>query len=208
MGEQPRGKTSIRLTDPRALRGMAHPTRLVLISLLRGEGAMTATQAAERIGESPQRCTFHLNQLAKYGLVEEAGGGRGRERPWRATTFATEWPHVAEGPEAAAAAELLETVLAERYFEELMHWIDERAEEPEEWQEAAAFGDSVVHLTSEELAELSRGVRSLAERFIERTVNRELRPPGSRSVTFLHLAFPTPERRASAPAPPSGSPER
>jgi IstB-like ATP binding protein len=130
------------------------------------------------------------------------------ERPWRATTFATEWPHVAEGPEAAAAAELLETVLAERWFEELMRWIDERADEPEEWQEAAAFGDSLVHLTAEELTELSRDVRSLVERFIERTVNRELRPPGSRPITFLHLAFPTPERPAAAPEPRAGSPER
>ena len=37
------------------------------------------------LGESPANCAFHLRTLAKYGFVEEAGGGRGRERPWRQT---------------------------------------------------------------------------------------------------------------------------
>src|ERR1700750_867185 len=91
-----------RLTDPRALRAMAHPIRLSLIGVLRREGPLTATQAGELIGERPASCSFHLRQLAKYGLVEEAGGGKGRERPWRATTLFTSWPDVAQGPEAAA----------------------------------------------------------------------------------------------------------
>src|SRR3954467_10413411 len=74
---------TIELTDPRALRAVAHPVRLELIGLLRREGPLTATAAGALIGESPANCSFHLRQLAKYGLVEEAGGGRGRERPWR-----------------------------------------------------------------------------------------------------------------------------
>jgi hypothetical protein len=168
---------------------------MALVGLLRVEGAMTATQAAERLGETPQRCTFHLNQLAKYGLVEQAGGGRGRERPWQATAYATQWPRVAEGPAGAAATELLESVLAERYFEELMRWIEVRADEPPEWQEAAAFGDSFVYLTARELSRLSGRVRSLVERFIDRTQHPHLRPAGSRPVKFLHLSFPTPERQ-------------
>jgi predicted ArsR family transcriptional regulator len=191
---QAKGKTSVRITGPRALRAIAHPTRIALVGLLRAEGAVTATQAAERLGETPQRCTFHLNQLAKYGLVEMAGGGRGRERPWQATAYATQWPRVAEGPAGAAATELLESVLAERYFEELMGWIEARAEEPSEWQEAAAFGDSFVYLTARELSRLSRKVRSLVERFIDRTQHPDLRPAGSRPVKFLHLSFPIPER--------------
>ena len=63
------------------LRAVAHPTRLKLLGELRRVGPLTATQAGGRIGESPAGCSFHLRQLAKYGLVEEAGGGRGRSRP-------------------------------------------------------------------------------------------------------------------------------
>ena len=59
------------LTDPRALRAYAHPIRMALLSLLRREGPHTATEAAAVIGESVASCSFHLRQLAKYGLIEE-----------------------------------------------------------------------------------------------------------------------------------------
>ena len=72
------------LTDPLAMRAMAHPVRLALMQALNDAGTLTATEAAERVGESPSNCSFHLRQLAKYGWVEEAPGGKGRQRPWRA----------------------------------------------------------------------------------------------------------------------------
>src|ERR1700753_3351958 len=65
----------VQLTDPRALRAGAHPTRLKLLGVLRRVGPLTATQAGERIGERPAGCSFHLRPLAKGGLVEGAGGG-------------------------------------------------------------------------------------------------------------------------------------
>ena len=164
---------------------MAHPTRLSLVGLLRREGPLTASQAAERLGETPQRCTYHLNQLAKHGLVEEAGGGRGRERPWQATASATVVPS-ASTPGGAVAVQLFETVVAERYFDELHQWIDRRPSEPVEWQEAAQFGDQILHLTPDELAELGRAVEGLLAPYAA----RKGAPPGSRPVWWLRLAFP------------------
>jgi DNA-binding transcriptional ArsR family regulator len=105
------GQRTVQLTNPRALRALAHPIRLELISLLRRGGPLTATQAGERIDESPSSCSFHLRQLAKYGLVEEAGGGHGRERPWRATAISTEWAARGSDDEADAATALLEPYL-------------------------------------------------------------------------------------------------
>jgi len=183
-------RTVTRLTDPRALRAMAHPIRLSLIGVLRREGPLTATQAGTLIGESSASCSFHLRQLAKYGLVEEAGGGKGRERPWRATTMFTSWPEVAEGPEAAAASSLLNSVLAERYFEGLMRWLEAKPDAPEEWQRAAWFGDWMLYVTADELIELGAKARALLEPYIDRLLRPELRPPGARRVTYLHLAFP------------------
>jgi len=186
----PAEQRSVHLTDPRALRAVAHPVRLALISQLRRRGPLTATQASELVGESPSSCSFHLRQLAKYGLVEEAGGGRGRERPWRATSQITDWPAVSDDPEFAPAAQLLETIVAERYFHGLMHWLERRSGEPPEWQEAAAFGDQGLYLTADELAQLTRDLIALGERFFARTADSELRPTGARRVRFLHLAFP------------------
>ena len=124
------GRSVTRLTDPRALRAYAHPVRMKLVGLLRTEGPLTATRAAELLGESSGTCSFHLRQLAKYGLVEEAGGGTGREKPWRATATTTSWDAIGDTPEVAAAASMLNTAMAEQYFEQLMRWLEARPGEP------------------------------------------------------------------------------
>ena len=128
---------SIRLTDPRALRAYAHPTRMALVGLLRREGPLTATQASAVIGESVASCSFHLRQLAKYGLVEEAGGGRGRQKPWQATAMTTSWDDGPADPAAAAASEALQLAIAGLYFDLTTRWIRDRPREPAEWQQAA-----------------------------------------------------------------------
>jgi DNA-binding transcriptional ArsR family regulator len=192
----PKGRQVTHLTDPRALRAMAHPIRLALIGALRSEGPLTATQAGELINESSASCSFHLRQLAKYGLVEEAGGGKGRERPWRATTMFTSWPDVADTPETAAASSLLDTVIAERWFEALMRWLEAKPGESAQWQHAAHFGDTMVYLTAGELLGLAGEIQALMDRYLDRLENPELRPPDARRVTFLHLAFPSDGGRA------------
>jgi predicted ArsR family transcriptional regulator len=185
-----RGRTVTQLTDARALRAYAHPVRMKLVGLLRTEGPLTATRAAELLGESSGTCSFHLRQLAKYGLVEEAGGGTGRQKPWRATTTSTDWAAVADTPELAAATGLLNTMVAEGYFEQLMRWLEASPEEPPEWQDAAMLGDRILYLTADELTELGRKVRELVDVYFERLVKPELRPEGSRLVSYLNIAFP------------------
>ena len=178
------------MTDPRALRALAHPLRLSLLTLLRTEGPLTATQAGELLGESSASCSFHLRQLAKYGLAEEAGGGRGRERPWRATAMLTDVPAVAESPELAAASGLFRSIVAERYYDAMMSWLEAQPGEPEEWQQAALFGDLFVYLTAAELTELGQQVDLLLYRYLDRTTRPELRPPGARLVSYIHMAAP------------------
>src|SRR5215475_15913022 len=106
MADTNSSRPAIRVTDPKALRALAHPIRLSLMGLLRTEGPLTATKAGELLGESSASTSFHLRQLAKYGLVEETGGGQGRERPWRATTLFTDIPEVTGDPKVAAASAL------------------------------------------------------------------------------------------------------
>jgi DNA-binding transcriptional ArsR family regulator len=202
-------RTVTRLTDPKALRALAHPTRLAIVGQLRVHGQLTATQAGELLGESSASCSFHLRQLAKYGLVEEAGGGQGRERPWRATTMFTDWPDVAEDPKVAAAAGLLSGVVADSWFSSLLRWIEASQDEPDEWQRAAQFGDTFLYLTADELAELGQRSRALVDQYLDRQADPRLRPPGARLVTVLHIAHPqVPARGAesgSARGPVSGS---
>jgi DNA-binding transcriptional ArsR family regulator len=200
-----------KLTDPRALRALAHPIRMSLLGLLRMEGPLTATRAAELLGESSGSASFHLRQLAKYGLVEEAGGGKGRERPWRATAMFTNWSDVTHEPEVAAAAGLLNSVVAEFYFEQMMRWLEARQRESEEWQRASQFGDTFLYVTAEELAGLGEKTQELVDQYLDRLTNPELRPPGSRRVSYLHLAFPMTglpgQPKPGQPAPEPSQPE-
>jgi predicted ArsR family transcriptional regulator len=191
-------KRTISLTDPTALRAVAHPTRLKLIGLLRRRGPLTATKAAEAIGESPAGCSFHFRQLAKYGLVEEAGGGQGRERPWRATAMFTEWPVPGASAETDEASKMLARVVVERYFEEAVEWLERRPAESREWAEAAILADNVLYLTAEELAELGARIAELAEPYVDRTEDASRRPQGSRPITLIRLGVPIPEQDADA----------
>jgi DNA-binding transcriptional ArsR family regulator len=186
-------KRKVELRDPRALRALAHPIRIRLLGLLRREGPLTATEAGRRIDESSGSASYHLRQLARFGLVEDAAGGHGRERPWRATALYTSWPNVAETPELAEASEVFAQFVLGRYVERLEQWLGRRANEPPEWQEAAAFGYSLLYLTVEELAELRDTLQGLAESYLERLSRPELRPQGARPVALLQIAFPDEE---------------
>lgn len=182
-------KGKAELTEPRALRALAHPIRLALVGLLREHGSLTATQAAKLLDLNSGSCSFHLRQLAKYGLVEEVPTP-GRQKPWRATAAMTSWPDVGVGPEMADASQLLSGVLAQGYLERMLAWLDRRQDEPEDWQEAAYFGDLLLHLTAEELTAFEQQVLDLAAPYQQRLFEPGSRPPGSRAVTVLHVAIP------------------
>jgi DNA-binding transcriptional ArsR family regulator len=188
---------SIELTDPRALRALAHPTRLELIGLLRRGGPRTATQASEQIGESPASCSFHLRQLAKYGLVEEAGGGHGRERPWRATAISTEWARGGD-EESGAAEALLSRVVVERYFQSAIEWLERRHDEPPEWADVATYSDAVVYMTPEELHEVDDGIRALVEPYLKRLEDPAPPAAGARAISIIALAFPLPKKQGES----------
>jgi hypothetical protein len=102
--EQPPGE----IVDPAAMRALAHPLKWALMEVLLVEGAATSTRCAELVGESQANCSFHLRQLARYGLVEEAPTSSKKERPWRLSTVEQSWRQVQPDENRARAAAELE----------------------------------------------------------------------------------------------------
>ena len=98
----------IEITDPKAMRALAHPVRLALLERLQRYGPATATQLSPHVGATPSVTSWHLRHLAGFGLVRDAEvGGDRRERRWEAVArgFRVEVP---EGGEGQSAAEYLQ----------------------------------------------------------------------------------------------------
>jgi DNA-binding transcriptional ArsR family regulator len=180
------------LTDPVALRAFAHPTRLNLVGLLRLRGPLTATQAAELTGESVASCSFHLRQLAKYGLVEPAAGGRGREKPWRATGMATTWPTGTGDPALDAAGREFGLTVARSHAELVACWLRTEHTEPPAWREAASVGDMLGYLTAPELTGVLAALDDALRPYQDRLSEPASRPPDARPVVIMRTAVPVP----------------
>ena len=170
-----------RLDNARVMRALAHPIRLRLIALLSELGPASVTALAGHTGKSTASVSYHLSQLARFGLVEEAVEARtGRERPWRATHRGISWDWNT-GDDASA-------LLRSAYLKERLRVIDEYVAVepalPPEWRSAAFFLDDVGHLTAAEVAEVSGQIRQLLAR------HRGAGRADSRRVTFFAYGLP------------------
>jgi DNA-binding transcriptional ArsR family regulator len=179
-----------KLTDAQTLRALAHPVRIALYEELAYGGAMTATELGERIGETATTCSFHLRQLAKYGFVEEAGGGKGRARPWRLASLGWNIVPVASDQETQIAGDAVLRLSRERAFARYQRWQETKAGYPREWREAANDSDYLTYVTPQELTQMKKELHAVLERFRNRLVDPATRPPGALPVETLLLSYP------------------
>jgi DNA-binding transcriptional ArsR family regulator len=142
------------LRDPRELRALAHPVRLAILQQLLTHGPSTATELAERLQEeSPANCSWHLRQLARYGFIEEAESGPGRQRRWRIipqqTTIS---PAVEDSPELIRAADAADEIFLDWEVAALRRWRSVRLHEPVEWRDGSFTMHNHGWLTASEMA--------------------------------------------------------
>jgi hypothetical protein len=190
-GRRPR----VDLTDPKAIRALAHPLRWALLEALAEAGTLTATQASDMLGESPANCAFHLRTLAKYGFVEEAGGGRGRERPWRRAYDTLSWGRNSEDPGATLAAQALDQVYMDRLLNRARRNLTSTASWPPELGDTLGTSSSRLYVTPAEARRLYEEIsaafdRLSADREIADRRNPESRPADALPVEFVLLGYP------------------
>jgi hypothetical protein len=172
------------------MRALAHPVRMSLLELLEAAGTLTATQASELLGESPANCAFHLRTLAKYGFVREAGGGRGRERPWTSVPMAIRISSHQEDPRASATAEMFGRVWLDRVLERARNVLSSGDAVPAVWRKTRQASSTVEFLTPEEAQELSDEVLRVFRRYADRHDDPSRRPDGALPVEFLFFGYP------------------
>ncbi|WP_037498430.1 winged helix-turn-helix domain-containing protein [Solirubrobacter soli] len=178
------------LDDPKAMRALAHPVRLALLEALADAQSLTATEAGERVGESPANASFHLRQLAKYGFVEEAPGGTGRKRPWRLKHLGMRWTDVHDDQELAGAARQLGRITFDRYLDRARRGLEERHALPQDWRAVTGVNQMRLYLTPEELKAVDEEiVEILLNRFADRRTPSPEQPAEAERVEILTFAY-------------------
>lgn len=175
-----------RVSDPRALRALAHPLRLALLDHLMAFGEQTAAQCAEAVGSTASNCSYHLRSLARVGLVEPGASSDGRERPWRSVATGLEFgpePDSAS-PAAAGAARAVDELALAREEALTRAALARHPEQPEPWQAAEAHNSYALRLTPAELSDLINAIDGLVRPYIALTRNRV---PAGADVAYLRL---------------------
>ncbi len=176
----------VKITDPRAMRALAHPARLAIMEHLGLEGPATATECAEVAGLSPSACSYHLRTLARYGFVEEdhSAAADGRHRPWRALAVSFDLASVSDQPSAAKpAARLLLQVARSRSDQIRADYEQREAAFPRDWRAAGGWMQEVLHVTPVELEQFRREVAELSGRY--RRLDPADRPAAARRVLVM-----------------------
>ncbi|HEY1914561.1 MAG TPA: winged helix-turn-helix domain-containing protein [Streptosporangiaceae bacterium] len=179
------------ITDVRTLRALAHPVRISLIEELTLNGPMTATAAAESIGESPTTCSFHLRQLAKYGFVQDAGPGQDRrERRWRVSDPRLT-VRIADGADVVVRQQIERLVIG-REMQAILDYSQRPDGSNPEWEQKAGFVSMMAVLSPDEAAELREQWIALLTPYLADASGRQLHP-GQRLVRYFMAATPQPE---------------
>jgi predicted transcriptional regulator len=194
---EPDEDVPVKLTDAKGMRAMAHPVRMALLELFNFRETLTATQASEALGESPANCAFHLRTLAKYGFVHEAGGGKGRERPWALTNRSITVETEQEDPQAALAAAELTRYWFERWVDRARRELGSPSRIPG-WDKASGWSGSHMFLTADEVVRLRTDMRRLLNPYESRLADPALRPEGALPVEWMIFTSPVPEAAEAA----------
>jgi DNA-binding transcriptional ArsR family regulator len=177
----------VEISDPRALRALAHPARLAILEHLTLDGPATATECAEVAGLSPSACSYHLRALARYGFVHEdpSGGHDRRHRPWRAAPFvAITVGTDPRSPEAVrSAGRLLAESVRARSDDVRAEYLDNESRFPADWQAAAGTNMDVLHVTPAELDLVRTRIYELLSEY--RRMEPAQRPPDAQRVHVL-----------------------
>ena len=181
------------ILTPRRLRGLVHPIRLRLLTLLQDDGPATASQLGRLIGHSSGVTSYHLRILAGHGFVDEdTERGNGRDRYWRshyrATHFTFRSPDDPGDDETVELAEQYMRMVIEGYYARMVRFVDSIVERREELRSAPwTFSDNQILLTPDQARALAAEVTALIRRY-EREGAAER--PGAVAATFQFQMLP------------------
>jgi DNA-binding transcriptional ArsR family regulator len=147
----------VEITDPKAIRALAHAARLEVISeLYATQVSRTATELAAQTGLTPSAMSYHLRALQKWGIVVPAPtAGDARERRWKAagTDFTINSGGGVASPEFAVLD--LELDAFRRRVNAYARARDERRLRGEPADSSVVLASNLLYLTPDQRTELT-----------------------------------------------------
>jgi DNA-binding transcriptional ArsR family regulator len=183
--------------DPRILRAIAHPARGRILHELEAAGPLRAADVARLLEMPANQASFHLRQLAKYGLVEPAPeeAHDRRDRVWRLvdeSRFRLDLKEIKGSPGGAAAVKVWQRsagawgheIVAEAYA---LH------ETPGTFR---SITEQPVRLTRDEATKLADELDQVLDRWANQQRGATL-DDGRATYLFFSILQPHPHRTGS-----------
>jgi predicted ArsR family transcriptional regulator len=183
-----------KVSDPRILRAIAHPQRVRILGELTAAGHLRAADVAAVLDIPANQASFHLRQLAKYGLIELAPerARDARDRVWRPVHehgLALDVEQMEKGPGGKATVAVWRRQAAARAKET----VDQAYANRKPRDAHVMISDDWVRLTKAEAKELADELIAMQERWQDRTLAT---PPGKgerRTYHLMQILQPAPE---------------
>ncbi len=177
--------------DPTVLRAIAHPIRNRILGELSAQGPLRAADLSLELGIPANQASFHLRQLAKYGLVEEAvGEGRDRrDRVWRLVEeegLDVDLGELEKQPGGAAAAAVFRSQSA-AWAHVVIDAAYSSKKEPDVFR---SITEQTLRLTKDEARQLGNELSAVLQDWVRRTRGRE---QSRRTYLLLSILQPHPE---------------
>lgn len=189
--QSPPRPADTRVHDPRVLRGLAHPVRSRIVAEMEATGPVRAADVARDLGIPANQASFHLRQLAKYGLVEEAPGEARdrRDRVWKLVAeggLSIDLQDVESVPGGPAAVGV--------WRRQATSWahavVDAAYAHDQDGETVVAITEQTLRLTKAEAEELRDEVGEVLRRWADRTRGRD---DARRTYLALHFLQPYPD---------------
>ena len=178
-------EASYKTHDPRVLRAIAHPVRVRILHELNAAGPSRAADLAADLDIPANQASFHLRQLAKYGLVVEAPeeARDRRDRGWKVVSESGIQLDLAEmdkEPGGPAAVDVW-SENSRRFSHAVVDAIYASARQEDSF---GHLSQGALRLTDEEAKELATELAEVTRRWSARTRGRD---PGRKTYMIMEI---------------------
>ena len=178
------------VSDVSMLKALTHPRRQAILERLSVHGPATSASLARDLGWNTGATSYHLRELARYGLIEELPErAHGRERWWRHVPRDLRFPRRSQ--QTPEMREIVDEMNRLGFTADLEAFTRMQAEADLEggWGDAFPYSRGTVRVTLEELLAFFEEYIELIKRY-QRPA--EGAPPDSRLVITRFFAWPAP----------------